>query len=382
MKTLLVGAGGYASIYAKELLNIKNQSPENQITDFCAIVDPFIKNAPLYDKIVEAKIPLYETLEDFYKNNTADLAVIATPPYLHKDQTTTALMNGSNVLCEKPVAPTVEEVNEIIACSEKTGKFVGIGYQWSFSDAIQRLKKDILDGLLGKPLCLKTFISWPRNKAYYGRTTGWGGKKYYRGKPIYDSILSNACAHYMHNMLFVLGNAMNESAEPVRAEAVLMRANDIENFDTCTVKAYTASGTPMLFVASHAADKVNEPEFEYRFENGTVRYSRQFKNIKAEFTDGTVKNYGNPFEREIKKLYDCIECSKTGVSPICTAKTAKMHTKLVEFIAENFDIKPFTPDRIMLDESENRLYVPGLYEELKKAYDNFELFSAVLRGLG
>ena len=159
MKTVLVGAGGYASIYARELLNIKNQSPENQITDFCAIVDPFIKNAPLYDKIVEAKIPLYETLEDFYKNNSADLAVIATPPYLHKDQTITALMNGSNVLCEKPVAPTVEEVNEIIACSGKTGKFVGIGYQWSFSDAIQRLKKDILDGLLGKPLCLKTFIS-------------------------------------------------------------------------------------------------------------------------------------------------------------------------------------------------------------------------------
>ena len=36
------------------------------------------------------------------------------------------------------------------ASQNQSGKRVAIGYQWSFSQAIQQLKKDILDGVFGK----------------------------------------------------------------------------------------------------------------------------------------------------------------------------------------------------------------------------------------
>jgi hypothetical protein len=76
-------------------------------------------------------------------------------------------------------------------------------------------------------------IQWPRSRSYYRRGGGWGGRIEMNGVPVYDSIAANACAHYLHNMLFVLGDAPDESAVPLRVEAECLRANDIENFDTC-----------------------------------------------------------------------------------------------------------------------------------------------------
>lgn len=116
-------------------------------------------------------------------------------------------------------------------------KFIAIGYQWSFSDAIQALKQDILDGILGAPISMKTAISWPRNFAYYRRGGGWGGKIAKDGVTVLDSIASNACAHYLHNMLFLLGSSMEESALADSIEADCLRANNIETFDTCALRA-------------------------------------------------------------------------------------------------------------------------------------------------
>ena len=85
------------------------------------------------------------------------------------------------------------------AAARKDG-FIAVGYQWSYSSAIQKLKQDIHSGIYGKALQMKTIVLWPRNKAYFTRTTGWAGKvKASNGETIYDSVANNATAHYLHN---------------------------------------------------------------------------------------------------------------------------------------------------------------------------------------
>jgi len=78
------------------------------------------------------------------------------------------------VLCEKPVSATVQEALRMAAAEKQARGFVAIGYQWSFADAIQSLKRQILAGDLGRPRRLRTLVSWPRDAAYYART-GWAG---------------------------------------------------------------------------------------------------------------------------------------------------------------------------------------------------------------
>jgi len=47
-----------------------------------------------------------------------------------------------------------------------------IGYQWSYSEGIQSLKKDILSGLFGKPIRMKSLCLWPRDFAYLQEQLG------------------------------------------------------------------------------------------------------------------------------------------------------------------------------------------------------------------
>ena len=51
-----------------------------------------------------------------------------------------------------------------------------IGYQWSYSEGIQSLKKDILTGRFGKPLRMKSMCLWSRDFSYFSRNN-WAFRK-------------------------------------------------------------------------------------------------------------------------------------------------------------------------------------------------------------
>lgn len=369
MKIILIGAGRYGKIYLDYIL--ENQSPEIELA---GIVEKNFDSSPAKEEAEAAQIPVYQSLEEYYSKNTAELAVIVTPPFLHCEQSVYCLKHGSNVLCEKPAAPTVAEVEQMIDAEKKYGKFIAIGYQWSYSDAILNLKKDILDGEFGKPLRMKTMTSWWRDRSYYTESS-WGGRISKDGRLIYDSIASNACAHDIHNMLFLLGDTMNSSAFPEKIEAECFRANDIESFDTCVLRMTMKDGVHLYFSASHAAYNWSGPEFIYEFEDATVDFSAdEGFGIVAHFKDGRKKSYGDPFaDGVVKKLEDCIAAARNGEVPVCTAETAVCHTRLIGEIFKNVNIIDF-PERtkVLLD---NRIYVDGLYEALRKAYESESMLS-------
>lgn len=373
MKILLVGTGGFASGYIKSLLN-----REDRTVIWAGAVDPFItqENKAL---LAENNIPVFDTMEEYYVNHTADLTVICTPTYLHREQCIYALSKGSHVLCEKPLAPTEEDGRAMWEAEEKYGRFLAIGFQWSYAQAILDLKQDIMEGLLGKPLSLKTIIRWPRNLAYFGRSTGWAGSIMRNGKLVLDSIASNACAHYLHNMLFLLGDKMDESAKVAKLEGTCMRANAIENFDTCTLRMETEEGVRLYFAAAHPVDTLCNPIFEYRFENATVTYvAAKDAHIRAVFADGSEKDYGDPSgAADFRKLWDCVAAIRNGTNPSCTVRTALPHTMCIEKVYREVPIENFPQEQVRFNEEKNRLEVPGLFDKLWQAYEGEKLLSEV-----
>lgn len=370
IRIVLFGVGGYGTLYVSELL--KNCPSDIQ---WEGVVDPFFENASMKDDILKAGIPVYTSGEAFYKAHRADLAVICTPPFLHREQSILALQNGSAVLCEKPVAPTVKEAEEMLLAERRYGKFLAIGYQWSYSDAIQALKKDVLAGKLGTPLAFKTFISWPRNFAYYQRGGGWGGRIEKNGITVLDSIASNACAHYLHNMLFLLGETMDTSADVTELSADCLRAYDIETFDTCTIRA-KAQNVPLYFVASHATGINRNPMFEYRFTGGTVVFDEDGSGeIEAILSSGERISYGSPSKDNFGKLWICADALKNGKNPVCTVKTAMAHTRLIEKLHQTTHYRAFPAERIKLNDKGDGLAVDGLYHALERAYQEEKLLS-------
>lgn len=368
MKILLVGAGGYGAGYVSALL--ENDDPS--IT-FEGVVDHRISASVKKDALEAAGVPVYDTMECFYRERTADLAIICTPPFLHREHSICALKHGSYVMCEKPVAPTVKDAEAMMRAEKEYGRWIAIGYQWSFSESMQRLKKDVLEGKLGKPISLKCAISWPRGLDYYSRGSGWAGRISRGGVMMLDSIASNACAHYIHNMLFLLGERMDESADADSLRGVCLRANRIESFDTCTIKMKVGNAD-LYIAASHAAEKERWPEFVYRFENATVTYTEDADDeVVATMTDGTVRSYGTLPKHTRSKVWDCVKAIREGTTPICTVRTAMPHTRVIGRIYEQIKIQDFPSALICFDENKKRFYVKGLYERMYDAYNSESL---------
>ena len=171
VSVLLVGIGGYGETMVHEIM--ENPSPYIKLA---GVVDPYPERCTYIEEIKKMGLPVCAGMDEFYKDNSAHLAVISTPIFLHTKHILSALKNGSNVLCEKPLCSDENDIEIILKAKEKAQKFVYIGYQWSFSDAVTKLKGDIRAGKLGKLIKMRTIVLRPRNLEYFARGIGWAGK--------------------------------------------------------------------------------------------------------------------------------------------------------------------------------------------------------------
>lgn len=366
VKILAVGIGGYAQGYLSELLE-----DENHDFEIVGMVDVAPETSLCYPALTARGVKLYSTMEEFYAADTADLAIIVTPIHFHTSQILCALRHGSNVLCEKPLSGVSSDEELLLRAIEETGKFVMIGYQWSYSRAVLDLKADISVGVYGKPQMLKSLVFWPRPKEYYKRGSGWGGRIHAPdGTVINDSVVSNATAHYLHNMLYVTGGAHGRSSEVADVEATLLRVNAIENFDTAAVKFTMENGAKGLFVVSHSTKETVNPEFEYRFEKGVVSYDSVGKQIVGTLSDGTVKNYGDPSSDLNRKIYEAIAAVRAlDVVTVCGVQAAAPQVRCVEKIQKCpvYPVKQSAVGERVVDGS-HYLYAEGLDALLRRCY--------------
>jgi predicted dehydrogenase len=293
-----------------------------------------------------------------------------------RDQTCLALENGSHVLCEKPPAATIQEVRRMIEARDKAKKQVAVGYQWSFSEAIQKLKSDVSGGAFGRPRRLRCLYLWPRDEAYYHRSDWAGKKRDARGRWILDSPANNAMAHDLHNMFYVLGKTRETSALPVRVEAELYRANAIDNFDTIALRCEVQGGVEVLFFASHAAGRDTGPVFSYEFDKGTASVSGRDVAVRADFWTGESEVYGFPDAEPLKKMWDAIESARTGRPAACGLEAALSQTLCLNGAQDSMPAIGEFPQALLKvegDPGKESVCVEGLAEAFADCYETSRL---------
>lgn len=375
---VLVGVGGMGAVYIKELLARKDEG----LFRIMGAVDPVPNRCQQYLEMRAMGVPCFISLPDFYRNRKADLAVLSSPIQLHMPQAALALSKGSHVLCEKPAAGTIQEVRAAIDAEKASDRWVAIGYQWSFSAAVQSLKADIRAGLFGKAKRFKCLYLWPRDEGYYTRNDWAGTMRDAGGAWVLDSPVQNAMAHDLHNIFYVLGKDKGTSARPVEVEAELYRANAIENFDTAAVRARTDEGVEVLFLVSHASDEDRGPVVRYEFEKAVVRCDSRTSGLWAEFPDGTRKDYGVPDAEPMAKLWLSIAGVGDGTRPLCGLEAAASQTLCMNGIQDSMpDIREFPAELVRTVEGSGarrlavetpgsrRRVVEGLDEALAACYE-------------
>ena len=331
VSVILVGVGGYAGIYAEAMLSEKAVDARIE-----AVVTTNSSKSVYYDAFVSQGIPMHADLAACLNNHKADLAVISTPIGLHFSQSMLCLLHDCNVLVEKPICANVNDAIELESAQSKYGKFVAVGFQNSYFEDMLKMKRHIMDGVYGKPIRFKTVYAPRRGMSYYKRN-GWAGRiKSDDGNHILDSPINNACAHYLHLMLFMLGDALDEALMPITVEAETYRANpNIENYDVAALRCKLPRDIELLYYAAHALEEHGiSPRCCFEFEKGHIVFDWD-KGDKFIGTtiNGQTYTYTRPESYdEAQKLWDCIQAVRDKTIPVCTVKTALPHMQVVHTI--------------------------------------------------
>ncbi|MFI1488746.1 Gfo/Idh/MocA family protein [Streptomyces sp. NPDC020747] len=96
-------------------------------------------------------IPFTDT-EELIADPRIDAVLVCTPPDSHKRLSIAALDAGKHVLCEKPLARTVLEAEEMVRAARRTGRILWCGWNHRFHPAIQEAKRRFDAGDIGRPL--------------------------------------------------------------------------------------------------------------------------------------------------------------------------------------------------------------------------------------
>ncbi|MFW5829443.1 MAG: Gfo/Idh/MocA family protein [Planctomycetota bacterium] len=355
---LLVGLEGHGRSHAQTASSLESHH-------HCRIVggvDPAHPTLADNHPLKQHPLPIYADLQEAISACDPDLVVLCTPIQLHAPLASIALQAGCSVLLEKPLCGSLQESRALIDLAASSPGFLAIGYQLCYDPGCRQLKEDILRGRFGAAKDFSVSVLWPRPCSYYQRNR-WAGRIHSDdGLPVLDSPHNNACAHFLFQMLWLLGETEAGAAQVADVRAALGRAHAIENGDTTLLEMTTTTGVSLRFAASHAIDEEVHPRFRMEFEQGTI-LAGAGGGLCAHTPEGIIHYRGGPDRR----LHTCLEALASRDSIPCSALAAARHTEVV-IAAQQAGVVP-APEELVDRRDNGRVVVRGLAEQIAAVCD-------------
>lgn len=129
----------------------------------------------------ENGLHVYSGLEDLLADPSADLVLIAAPNDVHKPAAIAAMRAGKNVISEKPVTLSSQDLQEMIEVSKETGCFLTVHQNRRWDEDFLTVKKIVEEGKLGELFRLESRVHGSR-----GIPGDWRQEKEHGGGMILD----------------------------------------------------------------------------------------------------------------------------------------------------------------------------------------------------
>ncbi|HEY9293086.1 MAG TPA: Gfo/Idh/MocA family oxidoreductase [Microlunatus sp.] len=212
LKVGIIGTGGISAAHLRGYLD----HPEDcEVVALCDIVPS--KAEARRDEFDLPKARVYAAAAEMLAAESLDVVSVATPPDAHAPMAILALEAGVNVLVEKPMAPSLEECDAMIAAAKSSGKLLGSVAQNRYRDDMATLKEVLDSGLIGTVSHAQISSAWSRSLPYYD--LWWRGTWASEG----GGCTLNHAIHHIDLTLWLLGrpravtavmsNAQHDNAE-------------------------------------------------------------------------------------------------------------------------------------------------------------------------
>ena len=183
----------------------------------------------------ELKIPnAYASYEQLLADPDIDVIYNPLPNHLHVPLTIAALQAGKHVLCEKPLALTADEAQQLVEVSKQTGKLVEEAFMVRSNPQWQWVREEIKNQSIGKLCAIQGAFSYFNNDVNNIRNQADIG-----GGGIYDI----GC-YLINTSRFVTGE------EPCKVSAIIERDPDMFTDRLASAIMLFPSGVQMTWVCS------------------------------------------------------------------------------------------------------------------------------------
>jgi len=230
-RVAIIGCGGIAQVHAAVLNNL-------QETELIACADIRPERAGAMAEKYGCRA--YASMDALLDAETPDAVHLCTPHYLHAPMAKAAADRGIAVFSEKPPVISREQWALLEDAAAKVP--FGVCFQNRYNPNVEEAKRLIREGVYGRLLGGRAFVTWKREIPYY-RDSGWRGAWATEG----GGVLINQSIHTLDLLVQLFGAP--DRAETHMVNHHLKGAIEVED----TVEAYLIlGGCPVLFYATTA----------------------------------------------------------------------------------------------------------------------------------
>jgi predicted dehydrogenase len=146
LSVAIVGAGGIGHIRAKSILD-----SQQGCVSWVADVDA----GRAQELAVLCSATATVEWRQAVSNSDVDAVIISTPTKFHAEIAIRALEAGKHVLCEKPLARTVEEAHGIVEAARRAGRVLKTGFNYRQMGHVRKAQELLRSGAIGPPYFLR-----------------------------------------------------------------------------------------------------------------------------------------------------------------------------------------------------------------------------------
>lgn len=304
-KIVLVGAGTMGIEHAASYYSMKD-------VHLAGIVDISKERA---EKIIgKHDTTFFQTLEEAVKSlDHIDVIDICLPTFLHKEYVMKAADYGIDVICEKPLAYTLQDAKDMMNYCEKKQVKLFVGHVVRFFPQYTKARELVLNGKIGD-------IGVVRTRRGGDFPAGW--KNWYSDQTKSGGVILDLIIHDFDFLRWTFGEV-----ERVFAKGLANR--NIENLDYALVTLVFKSGV-IAHVEGTWAHESFSSQFELAGKSGIIEYdSLKEEPVVLSVRQSITAQKGvsvpqsplkkSPYQAELEHFLHCL---KTNETPIVTAGDA------------------------------------------------------------
>ena len=255
----LVGYGAIARLHAASIAATSGLS----LAGVCDVSDERRQQAAH-----DWSVPTHARAEAMLEDPEVGVVVVGTPPSIHFDSAMAALKAGKHVVCEKPFAIRVEEVDRMIDAAAARDRVLTVYQSRRWDPDYLALRDVVRSGRIGDAFYMESFIG-----GYDHPCDFWHSHEPISGGMIYDWG-----SHYFDWILQLIPDPVRS----ISANAHKRVWHDVTNSDQVRIDLTFAGGAQATFLQSDIAS-VRKPKWYVLGTRGAVIGEWQAEAIPADF---------------------------------------------------------------------------------------------------